>query len=65
MLICQTAPTNFGMASWNPVKDINLRAQFQQRDSSEAYPGQFELDRAKELRESPFYLTDFQRQFFW
>ena len=65
MLICQTAPTNFDMASWNPVKDINLRAQFQQRDSSEVYPGQFVLDTAKELRESPFYLTDFQRQFFW
>jgi hypothetical protein len=65
MLICQTAPNNFGMASWNQVKDIDMRAQFQQRDSSEAYPGQFELDRAKGLREGPFYLSDFQRQFFW
>lgn len=65
MLIGQIGPSNFGMASWNQVKDINMRAQFQQRDSSEAYPGQFGPDRAKELTEGPFYLSDFQRQFFW
>ena len=65
MLICQTASNNFGMASWNQVKDVNMRAQFQLRDSLEAYPGQFEPDRAKELGEGPFYLSDFQRQFFW
>lgn len=64
MLIGQTAPNNFGMASWNQVKDMNMRVQFQ-RDSPEAYSGQFEPDRAKELREGPFYLSDFQRQFFW
>jgi hypothetical protein len=64
MLIGQTAPNNFGMASWNQVKDMNMRVQFQ-RDSSEAYSGLFEPDRAKELREGPFYLSDFQRQFFW
>lgn len=65
MLICQTASNNFGMASWNRVKDINMRVQFQQRDFSEVYPGQIEPDGAKELREGPFYLSDFQRQFFW
>jgi len=64
MLIGQTASNNFGMASWNQVKDMNMRVQFQ-RDSSEAYSGQFEPDSAKELREGPFYLSDFQRQFFW
>jgi hypothetical protein len=64
MFIGQTAPNNFGMASWNQVKDMNMRVQFQ-RDSSEAYSAQFEPDRAKELREGPFYLSDLQRQFFW
>jgi hypothetical protein len=64
MLIGQTAPNSFGMVSWNQVKDMNMRVQFQ-RDSSEAYSGHFEPDRVKGLREGPFYLSDFQRQFFW
>jgi hypothetical protein len=64
MLIGQTTSNNFGMASWNQVKDINMRVQFQ-RDSSEAYSGQFEPDRTNQLREGPLYLSDFQRQFFW
>jgi hypothetical protein len=64
MLIGQTVPNNFGMASWNQVKDTNMRVQFQ-RDSSGAYSGPLEPSKAKELKEGPFYLSDFQRQFFW
>jgi hypothetical protein len=59
-----TASSNLALASWNQIGDISMQVQILQ-GSSNGYSGHFKLDRSEDSSASPFYPTDFQRQFFW
>jgi hypothetical protein len=59
-----TASSTLELASWNQIGDISMQGQIL-RGPSNGYSGQYKLDRSENLSASPFYPTDFQRQFFW
>jgi hypothetical protein len=64
MFVGQTASSSLGLANWNQMDDMRMQRHLLQ-DSSNEYSGHFKLDRAEDSSASAFYLTDFQRQFFW
>lgn len=64
MFVGQRASSNLGLVNWNQVDDMSMQGHLLQ-DSSNEYSGHFKLHRSEDSSASAFYLTDFQRQFFW
>ena len=64
MFVGQAASNGRGVGSWNEVGNPSMQVRLTQ-DTSEAFPGQLDSDRAEDSNVTPLYQIDSQRQFFW